>query len=116
VAAQSCTPYSNLFYCETLFSFSAKDLHFGLDQNEFACTAKMTLSYIYDTSSGNYRYYSDRLPEFLSVPGVDVTITIFGEKMAFFSKTNVMINILHNLALFKVKNAIFFAEIFGENI
>jgi hypothetical protein len=26
--------------------------------------------------------------------------TIFGKKLAFFSKTNVMIKILHNLALF----------------
>jgi hypothetical protein len=32
--------------------------------------------------------------------GVDVMITIFCEKMAFFLKTNVIINILHNLALF----------------
>jgi hypothetical protein len=29
------------------------------------------------------------------------------KKLALFSKTNVMINILHNLALFWVKNAIF---------
>jgi hypothetical protein len=56
-------------------------------------------------------------------PGVDVVITIFGDfrqfsakEMAFFSKTNVMIKILHNLALFCVKNANFLAEIFGENI
>jgi hypothetical protein len=42
--------------------------------------------------------------------------TIFGEKMAFFSKTNVMINILHNLALIRVKNANFFAEFFSKNI
>jgi hypothetical protein len=49
-------------------------------------------------------------------PGVDVMITIFcdfrqfgAKKMAFFSKTNVMIKILHNLALFWV-------EFFGENI
>jgi hypothetical protein len=40
----------------------------------------------------------------------------FGEKMAFFSKTNVMIKFLHNLALFGVKNANFIAEFFGENI
>jgi hypothetical protein len=40
-------------------------------------------------------------------PGVDVMITIFSDfcqfsakKLAFFSKTNVMIKILHNLALF----------------
>jgi hypothetical protein len=46
-------------------------------------------------------------------------ITIFcdfcqflANKLAFFSKTNVMIKILHCLALFRVKNAIFF----GENI
>jgi hypothetical protein len=39
-------------------------------------------------------------------PGVDVMITIFcdfrqfsAKKLAFFSKTNVMIKILHNLAL-----------------
>jgi hypothetical protein len=50
-------------------------------------------------------------------------ITIFcdfwrfsAKKLAFFSKTNVMITILHNLALISVKNAIFFAEFFGENI
>jgi hypothetical protein len=56
-------------------------------------------------------------------PGVDVMITIFGDfrqfsakKMAFFSKTNVMIKFLHNLALFWVKKAKFFAEFFGENI
>jgi hypothetical protein len=36
--------------------------------------------------------------------------------LAFFSKTNVMINFFQNLALFRVKNANFFAEIFGENI
>jgi hypothetical protein len=54
--------------------------------------------------------------------GVDVIITIFGDfcqfatkKLAFFSETNVMIKILHNLALFCVKNANFFAEFFGEN-
>jgi hypothetical protein len=40
----------------------------------------------------------------------------FGVKMAFFSKTNVMIKILHDLALFRVKNANFFAIFLGENI
>jgi hypothetical protein len=56
-------------------------------------------------------------------PGVDVMITIScdfrkfsAKKLAFFSKTNGMIKILHNLALFRVKNGNFFAEIFGENI
>jgi hypothetical protein len=56
-------------------------------------------------------------------PGVDVMITIFydfrqfsAEKIGVFSKTNVMVKILHNLALFWVKNANFFAEFFGENI
>jgi hypothetical protein len=55
--------------------------------------------------------------------GTDVMITIFGDfwqlsakKLAFFSKTNVMIKIFQNLALFWVKNANFFAEFFGENI
>jgi hypothetical protein len=50
-------------------------------------------------------------------------ITIFGDfpqfsekKLAFFLKTNVMINLFLNLALFWVKNANFFAKIFGENI
>jgi hypothetical protein len=33
--------------------------------------------------------------------------TIFGKKMAFFSKTNAMIKVLHNLALFWVKSAKF---------
>jgi hypothetical protein len=50
-------------------------------------------------------------------------ITIFcdfrqfsAKKLAFFSKANAMIKILHNLAKFLVKNAYFFAEIFGEKI
>jgi hypothetical protein len=44
-------------------------------------------------------------------------LTIFGEKIGvFLKKTNVMIKISHILALFGVKNATFFAEIFGENI
>jgi hypothetical protein len=56
-----------------------------------------------------------------NVPGVDVMITIFcdflqfsAKKLAFFSKTNVMIKFLHVLALFRVKNAYFLAEFFGE--
>jgi hypothetical protein len=56
-------------------------------------------------------------------PGVDVMITNFcdfcqfsAKKTAFFSKTEVVIKILHNLALFWVKNANFFAIVFGENI
>jgi Na+/melibiose symporter-like transporter len=59
----------------------------------------------------------------LVILGVDVMITIFcdfcqfwAKKLAFFSKTNVMIKILHNLALFIVKNANFFASFFCENI
>jgi hypothetical protein len=36
--------------------------------------------------------------------------------MAFLSKTNVMIKLLHNLALIGVKNGNFFAEFFFENI
>jgi hypothetical protein len=43
-------------------------------------------------------------------------LPIFGEKLAFFSKTNVVIKILHNLALIWVKNAHFFAEKIGENL
>jgi hypothetical protein len=41
---------------------------------------------------------------------------IFGEKIGVFLNTNVMINFFQNLALFWVKNAVFFAEFFGENI
>jgi hypothetical protein len=55
--------------------------------------------------------------------GVDVRSTIFcdfwqfsAKKMAFFSKTNVMVKFLNNLALFWVKNDNFFADFFGENI
>jgi hypothetical protein len=47
-------------------------------------------------------------------------LTIFGEKMAFLSQTNVMIKILHNLALFQVKNANFLpkfsAKIFKKSV
>jgi hypothetical protein len=42
-------------------------------------------------------------------------ITIFGKKMAFFSKTHVMIKFLHNLALFWVQNDIF-GRFFGETL
>jgi hypothetical protein len=41
-------------------------------------------------------------------------LPIFCEKMAFFSKNNVSIEFLHNLALFGVKNANFLPVFFGE--
>jgi hypothetical protein len=58
--------------------------------------------------------------------GVDVIITIFcdfcqlsAKKLEFFSKSNVKIKNLHNLALFRVKNANFsqnfLPEIFLKN-
>jgi hypothetical protein len=60
---------------------------------------------------------------FQTVSGVDVMIQIFCDfrqisaiKLAAFSKTNVMIKFLHNLALFRVEDANFFAEFFRENI
>jgi hypothetical protein len=43
-------------------------------------------------------------------------LPIFGEKNGVLSKTNVMIKLLHNLALIGVKNGNFFAEFFFENI
>jgi hypothetical protein len=59
----------------------------------------------------------------LKSPGVDVRITFScdfrpfsAQKLALFSKTNVMMKILHNLALLRVENAIFSADFFGENI
>jgi hypothetical protein len=39
---------------------------------------------------------------------------IFGKKLAFFSKTDVMIKSFHNLALFCVKNANFFADFLAK--
>jgi hypothetical protein len=41
---------------------------------------------------------------------------IFGENLAFFLKTNVLIIFLHKLAVLWVKYANLFAEFFGENI
>jgi hypothetical protein len=38
------------------------------------------------------------------------------KKLAFFLNANVMINLFLSLALFRVKNANFFAKNFGENI
>jgi hypothetical protein len=43
-------------------------------------------------------------------------VPIFGKQIGVFSKTNVMINFFQNLALFAVKNANYFAKVFGENI
>jgi hypothetical protein len=55
-------------------------------------------------------------------PGTDFMITIFcdfwqfsTEKMAFFSKTNVMINFFQNLALLWVKKSQYFRWIFRQN-
>jgi hypothetical protein len=42
-------------------------------------------------------------------------LTSFGEKMAFFSKTNVMITFFHNLALFWLKKPIFGRKYFFLN-
>jgi hypothetical protein len=42
--------------------------------------------------------------------------TIFGEKLAFFSKTNVMIESLHNLPLFCVKTPILSPKKICENL
>jgi hypothetical protein len=64
------------------------------------------------TLSGYFWKYDGR-------SGVDFMITIFcdfrqflAKKLAFFSKTNVIIKILHNLALFWVKNANFLCQFF----
>jgi hypothetical protein len=53
--------------------------------------------------------------------GIDVMITIFDDfkqfsakNLAFFSKTNNMIKCLHNLALFRVKNANFLPIFLGK--
>jgi hypothetical protein len=43
-------------------------------------------------------------------------LPIFCEKMAFFSKTNVMIKFFQKLAVVWAKNANIFAKFFCENI
>jgi hypothetical protein len=55
--------------------------------------------------------------------GADVKVAIFcnfchfwGEKMAFFSKTNVTVEFLLIVAVVYVKNAHFLPNCFGENI
>jgi hypothetical protein len=67
------------------------------------------------------RFYETpfRPKSFLTIPGVEVMITIFCDfrqvlekKWRFFSTTTVMITFLNNLALFRVTNAIFWAKIF----
>jgi hypothetical protein len=57
------------------------------------------------------------------IPGVNVMITIFcdfgqfsAKKLAFFSKTKVMINFFQNFSFVLSQKRQFFAEIFGENI
>jgi hypothetical protein len=57
-------------------------------------------SQVFETLSTRSKYFTE-------TPGVDIMITIFcnfrqflAKKVAFFSKTNVMIKSLHNLALF----------------
>jgi hypothetical protein len=59
----------------------------------------------------------------LLLPGVDVMITIFcdfrqfsAKKLAFFSKTNVMIIIFAKTSSSLSKKRQFFAKFFGENI
>jgi hypothetical protein len=62
-------------------------------------------------------------PIHIARPGVDVMITIFcdfwqflANKLAFFSKTNVMITIFAKTSSSLSKNANFFAKFIGENI
>jgi hypothetical protein len=43
-------------------------------------------------------------------------LPIFGEKLAFFSKTNGMVTFLQNWPLLEQKTANIFAQFFGENI
>jgi hypothetical protein len=43
-------------------------------------------------------FYSQFVSQKISGLGVDVIVTIFGEKMAFFSKTNLMIKFLQKVA------------------
>jgi hypothetical protein len=61
---------------------------------------------------------------YIERPGLDVMITILGDfckfsakKLAFFSKTNVMIKFLQNLAVCSLsKKCNILAKCFGENI
>jgi hypothetical protein len=102
-------------------------------RHAFACSCKQTFKKGCQDAAINLliftwlRFTSSESITFLIIGlhslGTDVMITIFSEcrqfsakKMALFSKTNVKIKILYNLALFWVKNANYFANLIGENI
>jgi hypothetical protein len=65
-------------------------------------------SMIYDHNFHRFRPFSTIFDNFWRFS------TIFGDFRQFSAKTNVMIKFYQNLALFRVKNANFFAEFFGE--
>jgi hypothetical protein len=70
------------------------------------------------------RILSRKLVLTVTQPGVDVMITIFcdfrqfsAKKLALFSKTNVMIKILHNICSFVFsQKRQFFGQFFGEKV
>jgi hypothetical protein len=104
--------------------FSAKKLAFFLKTN--AMIKILHNLPLFRVKNANFfaEFFGENILKIItSVPGVEVMITIFcdfcqfsAKKLAFFLNTNVMINFFQNLALFRVKNANYFAEFFGENI
>jgi hypothetical protein len=69
-----------------------------------------------ELSSTNVIYIGRSNFAFIGTTGADVMDTIFGDKnWRFFSKTNVIIKFLHNLALLRVKNAKNMAKIFKKH-
>jgi hypothetical protein len=78
---------------------------------------------IFDKKLGWATFWATFFTNTSGHPGVDVMITIFcdfrqfsAKKLAFFSKTNVMIKILHSLPLFWVKNANFCQQILRKHL
>jgi hypothetical protein len=76
-----------------------------------------------DRASALRQYLDGQIADSSMCPGADVMITIFcdfwhlsAKKLAFFSKTNVMIKFSQKLSLVLAKNANIFAKIFGKSI
>jgi hypothetical protein len=111
-------------YVITIFcdfcQFSAKKLAFFTNTNVMTkFFQNLALSWVKNANFFRKMFRRNYLKDRNICPGVVIMITIFcdfcqfsAKKLAFFSKTNVMIKILHNLALFWVKNANFFADFF----
>jgi hypothetical protein len=78
-----------------------------LTKKTFICNKMMKFCTKFYDNHWSEKLFGRNVAGFDDMITIFSILTIFGEKMALLSKTNVMIKFLHNLFVFQVKNAIF---------